>query len=80
MEMRHSEEITSILEKPKGARIVYHVGMLAQDRGGERGKTEPQRAVNETANIAWNLYEQGKITLCQRRIGPNLFEYIAERR
>lgn len=73
------QEITSILNMPKGARIAYHVGFLAVDRGLTKRSTA-QQEINETANIAWKLMGEGKIALCQRRIAPGFYEYIAERR
>lgn len=72
-------EITDILNMPRGARIVYHVGFLAVDRGGDAKRTAKQDSIRETGNIAWKLKEQGKVTLCQRRLGHELYEYIAER-
>lgn len=76
--MAAPQEITSVLNMQKGARVVYHVGLLAKDRGLTK-RTILEQTVNETANIAWKLHEQGKVALCQRRVGPFTFEYIAER-
>lgn len=79
VEMRRPREITEILNMPKGSRIVYHVGLLSKDRG-DVNKTPAEQEISDTANIAWKLHEQGKVCLVQRRLGFELYEYIAQRR
>lgn len=57
----------------KGARIVYHTGLLMRDRLFDR-------ELNNTAWGAWNAYIEGRCTLIQRRIvgaEPSACEYIA---
>lgn len=73
-------EITSILNADPGESIVYHRGYIAYDRGEPTKKlprTPEQVAVNETAKVAWSLYERGRVLLTQRRLGANDYEYIA---
>jgi hypothetical protein len=71
-------EVTEILGMRPGESLTYHVGVLCIDRGLDK-KTDAQRRVHETANIAWKLMEQGKVFLTQRRLGKDLFEYIVTR-
>ena len=40
-------------------------------------RIEPR--VDVTAKIAQRLYDEGKVTLVQKRLAPELYEYIAVR-
>lgn len=76
-----AQEITEIIMRRPGDRIVYHRGHLAYDRGQEEQKrSDEERKVNETANIAWKLWQAGKVHLLQRRVAKDTWDYIAERR
>ena len=79
MNMVVRQEITEILNMPKGASITYHVGFLATDRGGEKDKSAEEQAVDDAGKIARRLMDLGKVALCQRRLGPSQFQYIAQR-
>ncbi len=73
---------------PAVTRVVYHVGFLAPDRStyGRDGKpkSEPDKtaayAIDQVGDLAWQLHKDGKALLTQRRIGKEMFEYIAIRR
>ncbi len=70
-----AHDLTALLTKPRSSRATYHVGDLAYD---SQDKGNPTRAeVKQTASIAYELYENGRITLVQRRLGHRLFEYMA---
>lgn len=66
----------------EGDRLIYHVGNLMADRvvliehptWVETRFIEP---LNEVAAEVWQAYEQGLVTLSQKRIGENLFQYVA---
>lgn len=73
-----TKEITEILDQPSGTMLIYHVGLLSKDRGDVNRTSEEQR-VNETACIAWKLHERGIVHLVQRRLGYEMYEYIAIR-
>jgi hypothetical protein len=75
---RQAMEITEILNKPRGSQITYHVGFLAIDREENENKAT-WREYDETAKIAYNLYEARKVTLVQKRLSPMIYEYIAVR-
>ena len=56
---------------------VYHVGHLAQDRGGDTPtltKTAAERAVDRKARLAMMAQVRGEAELYQRRC-PEGFEY-----
>lgn len=72
-------DVKEILGNPKGSRLIYHVGLLSADRGEVSKKTAAQSAVDKQADAAWALYLKGVVTLVQRRIAPELYEYIAIR-
>lgn len=74
-----TREITEILNMPAGASLVYYSGLLSKDRGGHGRKRPGEVTVDETANIAWKLYEKGVVLLTQRRLGEDDYEYIATR-
>lgn len=62
--------------------MVYHVGFLVKDRERDRKKDEDWRRadmVNSVATIAMDLSDAGKVCLTQRRLGHEIFEYIATR-
>ncbi len=73
---------------PAGTHVVYHIGLLGSDRSdiGRNGKRKSKedlmaaRDVNKVGDLAWELYERGSVILTQRRIGAELFEYIAIRK
>lgn len=76
-------EITDILNRARGERLVYHRGYLPIDRGGvleKEKRSAEMQAVDATAEIAWNLWDGGKVHLVQRRRGHLDYEYIAVRR
>lgn len=72
-------------DKDQPKKVVYHVGMLSKDRlkyevieGAMKIVTiEPLHSI---AQMLSDLAEQGKVLLCQRRVQPHVFEYIAIRR
>jgi hypothetical protein len=70
--------LTDIISAPKGTQVVYHAGLLAEDRG-EANKTTVQAAVDDIAKAAVGLYEKGFVKLVQKRLAPFLCEYIAIR-
>lgn len=55
-----------------GERITYHTGDLMFDR--VRGSQ-----LDVTASAAWDAHLAGECLLVQKRIGPNVWEYIAIR-
>ena len=70
----------------RGDSFVYAVGEVAYTRVTNADAFRKGSFVDpdgtkmvEQAGDAWRLYEGGKITLVQRRLGNNLFEYIAQR-
>jgi hypothetical protein len=69
-------ELENFVNAQRGARLVYHIGNLARDRK----PGEPGDAVHAIGTAALRLYENGTISLTQRRRGPDDYLYIAERR
>lgn len=67
------DQITPILQQPRGTRLTYYVGYLARDRANDTH-------LNRIASIAYELYEDGKVALTQRRLGPFCWEYIVTRK
>lgn len=60
----------------KGEKIIYHTGWLMTDR--RFGPTfDRVHAVATAAMEAWN---DARVHLVQRRLGPNVYEYIAVKR
>jgi hypothetical protein len=53
--------IPNLRELQKGVTLVYHPGHLDSDRG--------LREIGLIADLAWELYESGKIILTQKRLG-----------
>jgi hypothetical protein len=77
-------EMMSFATYPPGSAMIYHVGFLINDRSRGRGRPSDETAkraaaVNSVANIAMELAEAGKVLLTQRRLGHEIFEYIATR-
>jgi hypothetical protein len=73
------DELSAILDKPKGFSLVYHTGAIGFDR-----KWMPCKQV---AAVAWDLYLEGAIALVQKRVGwidqtndVRKYDYIAQRR
>ena len=48
-----------------GERVIYHIGHLANDRGGGLNSN-----VAQMAKLATELSNQGRVKLFQRRLGP----------
>lgn len=74
--------IQTIASRLPGTTAVYHIGSLAHDRGSDipMSKRSPQqRGVDAIAELAWQLCERGIVNLVQQRVGPNKWEYIAQR-
>jgi hypothetical protein len=59
-----------------GAKYTYHTGFLCKDRDPEI-KFQGYKEVNEVANLAWKLYEKGVVTLTQRKLADNHYQYLA---
>lgn len=73
---------TFVRSAKRGESFVYHVGLLAADRMDfkfAKAITPSERIVDTIASIAWSLYEQRKVTLVQRQIGPETFQYEMQR-
>lgn len=72
---------------PRGASVVYHVGHLAEDAHETVGSPSDrmrQRAAVNVKEAAWTAYEDGLVTLFQRRVHQgqealSAFEYVAIR-
>ena len=70
---------------PCGASTVYHVGNLAEDAHEAIGSPSDrirQRAALSVKKAAWDAYEDGLVTLVQRRVPTDagvVFEYLAVR-
>lgn len=71
---------------PRGASVVYHTGNLAEDAHdvvGSPAERLRQEAALNVRKAAWSAYEDGLVTLVQRRLpaadGVPAFEYIAVR-
>lgn len=65
-----------ILTMEKGQTLIYHVGLLMHDRqAGPCFQT-----IHGVALAAWEAFEQGKVTLVQRKMGIGHYQYLAIRR
>lgn len=65
-----------ILGMEKGQTLIYHVGLLMNDRqAGPCFQT-----IHGVALAAWEAYEQGKVTLVQRKVDIGHYQYMAIRR
>lgn len=63
-----------------GSTYIYHRGLLCFDREPKFYEGEPstiEEEVNEVADAAWAAYKDGLVHLTKRRLGKNVFEYIA---
>jgi hypothetical protein len=60
---------------------IYHSGFLLVDREPSPDQPHDDKwcALRELAEAAWQLYEEGKIVLTQRRLADDKYEYIATR-
>ncbi len=58
----------------KGAKIYYYTGALLGDR--EKGAPDFLK-IDGIAQVAWNAYKDGKVTLVQHTTAPGVHEYIA---
>lgn len=62
-----------------GSRLEYHQGSLAVDSDPTRSKL-PDAQRQELCEVRCRAYRaaaEGAVNLVQRRIGPNLFSYVA---
>lgn len=59
----------------------YHRGFLALDRM-RTGRFAPfvSYAVDRVGSMALRAYEEGKVTLVQKKIGPGVTSYLAVKR
>lgn len=66
-----------------GSSFVYYTGNLGEDRARAAKKFAPKKLAApqalRDAQQAWNAYSEGLVHLTQRRLGDNLFAYIATR-
>jgi hydrogenase maturation factor len=62
-----------LAEARRGQWLMYHVGFLMDDR-------DKDQAVEKLAKTVHSIYEQGKVSLVQRRLGPRMYEYYAIKR
>ena len=66
-----------------GDQCTYHTGanllVSVQMKNPETGEMESVMAKSGASIIAWEAYEKGLVHLAQRRVGPNKFDWIAER-
>lgn len=72
---------------PEGSIACYHVGQLFDDRvvARRRGDDGEADRLNATANLAWELYQDGRVELVQAKMPDHTDEaaryaYIAIRR
>jgi len=72
---------TFCAEAPVGATCVYHRGYLTKDRDAQMSNlTDPDRLrLDALADYAQQQGKCGILTLLQRRIGQNAWEYLAVR-
>jgi len=67
---------------PAGSAFVYHTGHLAEDRvrliwDGAIPRWMAVDPADQLGSEAWGAYERDLALLCQHRVGPNRFEYLA---
>ena len=55
-----------------GQSVVYHIGDLAGDRMSVYNNT------GQVAGLAMNLFEQGRVRLFQRRLGPPVYSGVID--
>lgn len=65
-----------------GQEFIYHVGSLMHDRRrkGQGSSLQAMYALDGVARAAWVAYQEGQVTLVQRKLGHNKFEYIMVKR
>lgn len=61
----------------RGEVFLYHLGLLALDRGPEEKRIE---IVDAVALLAWSAHMRREVVLVQQRIGENEFAYLAVKR
>jgi hypothetical protein len=66
--------IPALRELRRGQSMIYYTGFLTKDRG------PPNDEISQIASAAWALFESGYITLVQRRLSENVYQYIAQGR
>jgi len=69
---------TWVRTAPRRSSFVYHVGDLAYDRQNERNPD--RKALDSLAKVAWQMAKLGDITLLQRKMGKDLYQYRAVKR
>lgn len=74
-----NEIIARIKTAPEGTQIVYHRGLLAEDKGANEydKKTYMQKGLAFFSGKVYEAYLDGFCTLVQKRLDRNVFEYIA---
>ena len=80
--VKNAQEYYDWKKNRKSRLCVYHDGHLQQDRwrqkpGGRKDSVEPIEIVHGLANIVYQDYEEGNVSLFQKRLGDNRFEYLA---
>jgi hypothetical protein len=66
---------------PLRGSLVYHTGLLAKDRYQEPAAPTTQASlIDQIANIAMQLEQEGRAELVQRRISFDKCEYIIQKR
>ncbi len=67
---------------PPKTKVIYHTGFLCKDRERARKYGEVLKradTVNSVAYMAQELSDAGRAYLTQRRLGDEVYEYIATR-
>ncbi len=72
---------------PKGSRLCYHEGNLANDRqrivwhgDTQQFSEETLEPVHSVGWLMWKAYCRGKVILFQERLDPKTFRYWAAKR
>lgn len=77
--IKTANELADFLSTAKpGDSAVYHIGNLGRARNVQC-KDFPEherREIGQLAGFAWRAYEDGLVHLMQRRVEPNVCEYI----
>jgi hypothetical protein len=60
-----------------GQRLCYHAGYLPRDKHWDLSRPSKIASV---AAAALKAFHAGRVHLVQRRIGPGVFQYLAEKR
>ena len=73
----HPVDLIAVVENLSvGEQVIYYIGALAIDGDvKERGKL-----IAATGIIAWDLYEEGIVTLINKRLKEGEYEYILRKR